>query len=66
MPSGGQCSPVRSPNSTSTPKLLPANTRDLLTELATSLRGQIADAKYRFQFVDRQINAQRNKAANGR
>ena len=40
--------------------------RDLLTELATSLRGQIADAKYRFQFVDRQINAQRNKAANGR
>ena len=33
--------------------------RDLLTELATSLREQIADAKYRLQFVDRQINAQR-------
>jgi hypothetical protein len=33
--------------------------RDLLTELATSLREQIADAKYRLGFVDRQINAQR-------
>jgi hypothetical protein len=33
--------------------------RDLLTELATSLREQIADAKYRLAFVDRQINAQR-------
>ena len=31
--------------------------RDLLTELTTSLREQIADAKYRFQFVDRQISA---------
>ena len=33
--------------------------RDLLTELATGLREQIADAKYRFQFIDRQIDAQR-------
>lgn len=33
--------------------------RDLLTELATSLREQIADAKYRFEFVDRNIKAQR-------
>jgi hypothetical protein len=33
--------------------------RDLLTELASSLREQIADAKYRHAFVDRQINAQR-------
>jgi len=33
--------------------------RDLLTELATTLRDQIADASYRLQFVDRQINAQR-------
>lgn len=32
--------------------------RDLLTELATSLREQIAEAQYRFDFVDRQINAQ--------
>lgn len=31
--------------------------RDLLTELAASLREQIADAKYRFEFVDRQIKA---------
>ncbi|MBW8746355.1 MAG: hypothetical protein JF584_02195 [Acidobacteria bacterium] len=31
--------------------------RDLLTELATSLQEQIADAKYRFEFVNRQINA---------
>lgn len=31
--------------------------RDLLTELATSLRDQIADAKYRFEFVTRQIYA---------
>ncbi len=33
--------------------------RDLLTELAASLRDQIADAKYRFEFVERQVNAQR-------
>ena len=33
--------------------------RDMLTELAASLREQIADAKYRFEFVDRQISAQR-------
>lgn len=32
--------------------------RDLLTELATTLREQIADAKYRLEFVDRQIFAQ--------
>lgn len=31
--------------------------RDLLTELATKLREHIADAKYRFDFVDRQIKA---------
>jgi hypothetical protein len=31
--------------------------RDLLTELASKLRKQIADAKYRFDFVDRQIKA---------
>ncbi len=31
--------------------------RDLLTELATNLREQIADARHRFEFVDRQINA---------
>jgi len=31
--------------------------RDLLTELATSLQEQIADARYRFEFVERQINA---------
>jgi hypothetical protein len=31
--------------------------RDLLTELATKLREQIADARYRFDFVDRQIKA---------
>jgi hypothetical protein len=33
--------------------------RDLLTELATSLREQIADAKYRLEFVNHQVNAQR-------
>jgi hypothetical protein len=33
--------------------------RDLLTELATSLREQIADAKYRLQFVERQMHAER-------
>ena len=33
--------------------------RDLLTELATSLREQITDAKYRLEFVNRQVNAQR-------
>jgi hypothetical protein len=31
--------------------------RDFLAELATSLRAQIADAQYRFEFVDRQIKA---------
>lgn len=31
--------------------------RDLLTELATSLREQIADAKRRFELIDRQIRA---------
>lgn len=33
--------------------------RDLLTELAANLREQIADAKYRLEFVNRQVNAQR-------
>ena len=33
--------------------------RDLLTELATNLREQVADAKYRLTFVERQVNAQR-------
>jgi hypothetical protein len=33
--------------------------RDLLTELASSLREQIADARYRLEFVDRQLKAQR-------
>jgi hypothetical protein len=33
--------------------------RDLLTELAANLREQIADAKHRFEFIDRQVNAQR-------
>jgi len=31
--------------------------RDLLTELAAGLREQVADARYRFEFVDRQIKA---------
>ena len=31
--------------------------RDLLTELATGLREQIADAQRRFEFIDRQIKA---------
>ena len=31
--------------------------RDLLTELTASLREQVADARYRFEFVDRQIKA---------
>jgi hypothetical protein len=31
--------------------------RDLLTELATKLREQIADARRRFEFIDRQISA---------
>jgi hypothetical protein len=31
--------------------------RDLLTELATSLREQVADAKRRFEFTDRQVRA---------
>jgi len=33
--------------------------RDLLTELATSLREQIADAKHRLTFTERQVDAQR-------
>lgn len=33
--------------------------RDMLMELAASLREQIADAKYRLEFVNRQVNAQR-------
>jgi len=33
--------------------------RDLLTELATGLREQIADAKHRLEFVDRQVWSQR-------
>ena len=33
--------------------------RDLLTELAESLREQIADARYRFDFIDRQIANER-------
>jgi hypothetical protein len=33
--------------------------RDLLTELATSLGEQIANAKHRLEFVNRQVNAQR-------
>ena len=36
--------------------------RDLLTELATSLRGQIADARHRLDFVNRQVNAQRRQS----
>jgi hypothetical protein len=31
--------------------------RDLLTELATSLREQIAEARRRFELIDRQISA---------
>ena len=31
--------------------------RDLLTELAAKLREQVAEARYRFEFVDRQIKA---------
>jgi hypothetical protein len=33
--------------------------RDLLTELAAALREQIADARHRLEFVNRQVNAQR-------
>jgi hypothetical protein len=36
--------------------------RDLLTELATRLREQIADARHRLAFVNRQVNAQRSSA----
>jgi hypothetical protein len=36
--------------------------RDLLTELATSLREQIADARHRFEFVERQVKAQRRQS----
>jgi hypothetical protein len=35
--------------------------RDFLADLATSLHAQIADANYRFEFVDRQVNAQRRQ-----
>ena len=31
--------------------------RDMLTELATSLREQIVDARRRFELIDRQISA---------
>ena len=31
--------------------------RDLLTEMATSLREQVADAQRRFEFLERQLNA---------
>ncbi len=34
--------------------------RDLLTELATSLREQMADARRRLELIDRQLNAQAN------
>jgi hypothetical protein len=35
--------------------------RDLLTELATTLHEQIADARYRLEFVTRQVHAQRRQ-----
>ena len=34
--------------------------RDLLTELATTVREQIADARHRLEFTERQVNAQRS------
>src|SRR6202044_1991220 len=37
--------------------------RDLLTELATHLRNQIADAQRRFELIDRQISAHGKGAA---
>jgi hypothetical protein len=37
--------------------------RDLLTELATTLREQIADARHRLEFVTRQVNAQPRQSA---
>jgi hypothetical protein len=40
--------------------------RDLLTELAANLREQIADAKHRLEFVDRQTRAQRRQSDDGR
>lgn len=39
--------------------------RDLLTELAAGLQEQIADAKYRLEFVNRQVNVQRTTDAEG-
>lgn len=40
--------------------------RDLLTELATRLSEQIADARHRLEFVDRQVRAQRRRSGDGR
>lgn len=39
--------------------------RDLLTELATGLREQVADARYRLEFVNRQVNSQRRQSDEG-
>jgi hypothetical protein len=36
--------------------------RDLLTELAASLREQISNARHRFEFVERQVKAQRRQS----
>ncbi|HZY63283.1 MAG TPA: hypothetical protein VFE38_12240 [Edaphobacter sp.] len=40
--------------------------RDLLTELATNLRQQIAEAQHRLEFVGHQVNAQRSRGADER
>ena len=37
--------------------------RDLLTELATKVREQVADARYRFEFTGRQVRAQARSAS---